>query len=352
MRSILIGSCGGYSGKSAICIGLAMIFREEGLKIGYMKPFGNQFKEVMGKLVDEDARNIRNALGLRDDLELITPVMLTDNFYHRALTEGVDVKDEIVKAYKRLSEGKDLIVIEGNEDLPGGVMYDMSDIDIADALQTRILLVCKYHEIQEIDNILNDRKMIGDPKKLTGIILNDVINQGEASEIVAPFLKKKGINVFGIIPRDPVLKSISIGEIAEAARARILIREDMRDVLVEQFLIGAMEANTALRYFRRAQKFALITGGDRADIQLAALEAGVKCIILTGNMYPNSAILGAARERGVPVIVVSEDTMATVSNMEGIIGRTRIVGKAKIDRIKKLLREHVDIEAIEGEIEA
>ncbi|NIA09108.1 MAG: AAA family ATPase [Nitrospiraceae bacterium] len=322
MRSILIGSCGGYSGKSAICIGLAMIFREKGLKIGYMKPFGNQFREVKGKLVDEDARNICNALGLKDDLETITPVMLTDNFYHRALTEGVDVKDDIIKAYKKLSEGKDVIIIEGNEDLPGGVMYDMSDIDIANALQTRILLVSKYHGMQEIDNILNDRKMIGDPRQLTGIILNDVIDPDEASHIAVPFLKKKGVTVFGTIPRDPVLKSISIGEIAEAAGTRILIREDMRDVLVEHFLIGAMEANTALKYFRRVQNFALITGGDRTDIQLAGLEAGVKCIILTGNMYPSSAMLGAARERGVPVMVVSEDTMSTVGDMEAIIGRT------------------------------
>jgi len=350
MRSILIGSCGGYSGKSAICMGLGMILMEKGLKIGYMKPFGNQFREIKGKLVDEDARNISTALGLEDNLETITPVMLTGNFYHRALTEGVDVKDDILKAYRRLSEGKDMIIIEGNEDLPGGIMYDMSDIDIANALQTRILLVSKYHEMQEIDNILNDRRMIGDPRQLVGIILNDVIDQDEASNIAVPFLKKRGIAVFGIIPRDPVLKSISIGEIADAAGTRILIRDDMCDVLVEQFLIGAMEANTALKYFRRARNFALITGGDRADIQLAALEAGVKCIILTGNMYPSSAMLGAARERGVPIMVVSEDTMSTVGDMEAIIGRTRILGKAKIGRIKRLLNEQVDIKALENEI--
>ena len=67
-------------------------------------------------------------------------------------------------------------------------------------------------------------------------------------------------------------------------------------------------------------------------------------------MYPSSAMLGAARERGVPVMVVSEDTMSTVGDMEAIIGRTRIVGKAKIDRIKKLLNKHVDVEAIEKKI--
>ncbi|MEA1944889.1 MAG: phosphotransacetylase family protein, partial [Euryarchaeota archaeon] len=332
MKSILIGSCEGYSGKSAICMGIGRILRKKGLKIGYMKPFGNQFREIGGRLVDEDARNISIALGLKDPPETITPVMLTDNFYRDALTKGVDVKDDILKAYRKLSEDRDAMIIEGNEDLSGGIMYGMSDIDLANLLQTRILLVSRYHGMQEIDNILNDQRMIRDPKLLVGVILNDVVDRKKAADLAVPFLEERGITVFGIIPRDPVLKSVSIGEIADALGGKMLIRDDMRGVLVEHFFVGAMEAITALRYFRRARNFALITGGDRADIQLAALEAGTKCIILTGNLYPSSAMLGAAGERGVPVMVVPDDTMSTVENMEIIMGRARILGEKKMSR--------------------
>ena len=350
MKSILIGSCEGYSGKSAICAGIGKILRKKGLKIGYMKPFGNQFREIGSRLVDDDARNISIALGLTDPPETVTPVMLTDDFYRRALTEGVDVKDDIIDAYRKLSEGKDVMIIEGNEDLAGGIMYGMSDIELANLLQTRILLVSRYQGVQEIDNILNDQRMISDPELLAGVILNEVVDQKKAADLALPFLEKRGITVFGIIPRDPVLKSVSIGDIADALGGKMLIREDMRDVLVEHFFVGAMEAITALRYFRRARNFALITGGDRADIQLAALEAGTKCIILTGNLYPSSAMLGAAEEHGVPVMVVSEDTMSTVENMETIMGRARILGKEKMSRIEELLTEYVDMEALESAI--
>lgn len=331
-------------------MGIGMTLMKKGLKVGYMKPFGNQFREIDGALVDEDARNISIALGLKDSLDVVTPVMLTNDFYHRALTEGVDVADDILKAYRKLSEDKDVLIIEGNENLSGGIMYDMSDINMADLLQTRILLVSRYHDIQEIDNILNDLRMIGDPEKLIGVILNDVIDRGEASDLAVPFLEEKGISVYGIIPRDPVLKSISIGEIADALGSEMLTCGDMRDLLVEHFFVGAMEAGTALRYFKRAGNFALITGGDRADIQMAAIEAGTKCIILTGNLYPSSAVIGVARERGVPMMVVPDDTMGTVEQMEIIMGMTRILGEKKLDRVEKLMDEYVDMEALCREI--
>jgi len=346
MKSILIGSCEGYSGKSAICMGLGLILKKRGLAVGYMKPFGNQFQEVDGTLVDGDAKTIKTALELSDPLKLITPVMLTHDFYHRALTGGVDVSGNILNAYRKLSEGKDVMIIEGNEELAGGIMYDMSDIEIARLVGARILLVSRYQSMQEIDNILNDYKMIGDPELMVGVILNGVINSKEASELAVPFLRERGISVFGAIPKDPVLKSVSIGEIADALGSEILIREDMRNVLVDHFFVGAMEANTALRYFKREKSFALLTGGGRADIQLAALEAGVKCIILTGNTYPSSAILGVAGERGVPIMVVPGDTMKTVEAMETIMGTARILGEAKMGRIEELLDRYVDTEAL------
>ena len=350
MKSILIGSCEGHSGKSAICIGISLALKDKGLKIGYMKPFGNQFREIGGALVDEDAMNVRDAIGLNDPLDAITPVMLTRDFYHCALTKGVDVRGKIKETYKKLSEGKDAMIIEGNKDLAGGIMYDMSDIDVAKLLDTKILLVSRYHDMQEVDNILNDLKMIGDPDMLAGVILNDVLDPDEAADLAVPFLERHGIPVFGIIPRDPMLKSVSVGEIADYLGSEILIRGDLRSVLVEHFFVGAMEANTALRYFRRVKSFALITGGGRSDIQMAALEAGVKCIILTGGMYPSSTILGAAKERGVPMMVVPGDTMSTVEEMEVIMGHARILGEKKLRRIEELIDKYMDMSALESVI--
>ena len=92
------------------------------------------------------------------------------------------------------------------------------------------------------------------------------------------------------------------------------------DELVEHFMIGAMNVESALSYFRKVSNKAVITGGDRSDIQLAALETPTKCLILTGELYPNASILGRAQEVGVPIVVVRADTANTLEVCENPFG--------------------------------
>jgi BioD-like phosphotransacetylase family protein len=84
----------------------------------------------------------------------------------------------------------------------------------------------------------------------------------------------------------------------------------------------------------------------RADIQHAALETDTRCLVLTGGVAPNERVRHRAREMGVPVLVVKEDTMATVERFEQLLGRVRIREKVKIDRGVDLVREHVDAEGV------
>ena len=86
--------------------------------------------------------------------------------------------------------------------------------------------------------------------------------------------------------------SVSVGELAEFLSGKILCCADKVDELVEHLMVGAMSVDSALTYFRRKPNKAVITGGDRPDIQLAALETSTKCLILTGNLQPSPIILG------------------------------------------------------------
>ena len=95
----------------------------------------------------------------------------------------------------------------------------------------------------------------------------------------------------------------------------MLCAGDKLDQLAEHFSIGAMNVDAALRFFRRVPNKAVITGGDRADIQLAALQTSTRCLILTGDLYPNERILTRAEEMGVPVVLVSQDTSTVAANL-------------------------------------
>jgi BioD-like phosphotransacetylase family protein len=116
----------------------------------------------------------------------------------------------------------------------------------------------------------------------------------------------------------------------------------MLDDLVERFSIGAMNFEGALRYFRKIRSKAVITGGDRPDIQLAALETDTRCLILTGNLYPNETIIAKAEERNVPIMVVQRDTYSVVEQVEDIMSRLRIRDERKINRAIQLVDEEFD----------
>jgi len=57
---------------------------------------------------------------------------------------------------------------------------------------------------------------------------------------VKPFLEKKGIPVFGILPKDKFLESVTVASLNEILNGTVLCCEDRLDEFVENFLIGAM----------------------------------------------------------------------------------------------------------------
>jgi BioD-like phosphotransacetylase family protein len=116
--------------------------------------------------------------------------------------------------------------------------------------------------------------------------------------------------------------------------------------LVENLLVGAMNQESALHYFRRRGNKAVITGGDRGDIQLAALETSTKCLILTGNIRPGVQIVGLAEERSVPILLTRWDTMKAVTLVEDFFGGTRFHQKKKMIRFQQLLDEHLAFERL------
>jgi BioD-like phosphotransacetylase family protein len=118
------------------------------------------------------------------------------------------------------------------------------------------------------------------------------------------------------------------------------------DELVEHLMVGAMRVDSALTYFRRKPNKAVITGGDRPDIQLAALETSTKCLILTGNLHPSPIILGRAEEVGVPMILVRQDTLSAVEVIERFFGKTRFHQEKKVMRFEEMLEDRFDFERL------
>lgn len=344
MVCLYLSSEVGLSGLHTICIGLGLKLKEMGLKLGYMKPLGQRYHEEGGRVTDEDAAFMVKTLGLEEDLDDICPVVLSAQLVRESISEGRrDLLGRIGEAFERVSAGKDLVLVQGPFTSNQGWMLGISAYQVAPALDARVVLVECFDDAYLADNILAARQRFGD--RLLGVLYN-IIPEGRRSfveEFIAPMLEREGVPVLGELPFDHHLRSISAGELSHLIEGRVLCGEEFLDNNVEDIVVGAMNPEHALRIFRKKRNICVVTGGDRSDIQLAAMEANARCIILTGNLHPSPIILGKAEELGIPLILVSTDTFTTAEKAEFIIRSARTHEAGKLQLVREMFDRYVDL---------
>jgi uncharacterized protein len=352
-RHLLIGSLTAHSGKSAAVLGLSPQVLDRGIAFAYGKPLSINLDSAAATLlpsVDLDVQFIVSALNLTQ--QQIVPSFLTVN--------GIDIQHQLQAAdYRAASSGLsyslekdyDLVLFEGPSNLAEGQLFGFSLLQQAEQLEATVLLVARCQSLAVVDDLLLAQAHLGD--RLGGVILNDVPEKLSKSVIdfIAPFLEQHNIPVFGQIPSHPLLRSISVREMVEQLDAEVLCCSDRLNLMVEQLSIGAMNVNSALRYFNRANNMAVVTGGDRTDIQLAALESSTNCLILTGHFSPNSIVLNRAEDLEVPVLSVDLDTLTTVELVDKAFSSARFSETIKVDCIQKLFKQHVDIDRLLNQLE-
>jgi BioD-like phosphotransacetylase family protein len=348
MVTLYIASTESAAGKTALCVGLGKRLQRDGFSVGYMKPVSFAARRLEGQVVDEDAQFMKKELALQEPMSDLVPIPLDSLAVESIMRKQkrLDYLKRLKEAYVRVSEGKDIMLLEGIHRLSAGSLVGLPANKVCQLLDAKSLTVIMYSDLLTLDPVLFYRRVLGDA--MTGVVLNGVLlrQMESAQEIAKPYLQSEGILVYGILPEEKFLMSVSVGQLAESLEGEIVCCAGGADELVENLLVGAMSADVALSYFRRTPNKAVITGGDRSDVQLAALQTSTKCLILTGNLYPQDMILGIAEESDVPIIVSKHDTLTTVQMVEEFFGRSRFQQEKKIHRFGELLDEYFDFTSL------
>jgi uncharacterized protein len=339
-KFLIIGSVKAYSGKTGIILSIARQLQEKNLAIAYGKPIGTS--ETTAENDEGDVEAIAQGLAL-SEAQIGKPLLYLNEKTIDKRLSGEDTTN-YTQALQNLVRGLegDLIFLEGAGTLDRGSLFDLSVEQMAQAIDARVLLVSRYSSLLITDSFLKAKKDLGD--RLLGVIINDIPIQKleEVQTFVKPFLEKLGIAVLGMLPSSRLLRSVSVRELARQLDAKILCRSDRLDLMVESLSIGAMNVNSALEYFRQGENKAVITGGGRSDLQLAALETSTSCLILTGHTPPQEMILSRAEDLEIPILAVNLDTLTAVEIVDGAFGRVRLQEQIKIECIQELMAQYFD----------
>jgi hypothetical protein len=343
MKTIVVTSTKPYTGKSGIALTLIGILTDRGHDVGYFKPYGTMPVTHDGILTDHDALYINRSLRRPSELAAVCPVVRSQAFLESTLAgQKAPGPDSVVAAFRACAEGRDVMVVEGPTDPTQGTAVGLSAREVACLLDAPVLLVDRPKNAHLPEEALFLGAALAE--RLAGVVLNGIDESwlDIATTRVAPFLERRGLPVFGVVPYDSALASVTVAEIVDALSGTVITAPDRVGDTVEAFMVGAMGQDKALRYFRRKARKAVITGGDRADVQLAALETNTRCIVLTGNMPPSPVVVARAEELSVPMVLVETDTLTAVETVEALMGRIRLHDSGKAARIRAIFEREVD----------
>jgi len=359
---IYIGATRQNDGKTITCLGLICALKKRLGSVGYIKPVGQRYVEIDGAKIDEDALLVKEVYDLPGDLPDMSPIAIprhfTENYIDSPHRE--ELVDAVKQSFARISEGRDIVVIEGTGHAGVGSVFDMSNGDVAALLDSAVVIISSGGIGKPIDEIILNKAMFD----AAGVqVLGAIINKVEQDKFdkvcsyVRRGLERKGIELLGVMPFRPHLSSPTIEQLIDDIDGELISGHRGLHNSVEKMVIGAMPPHQALDYFSRGTL--LITPGTREDLILAAMSSCLlgpshsPCVagmILTGETPPQPSIIQLVEKTGIPVIRVEEDTYTVASRIGKLIVKIRPGDFDKIRAAEKLVEEFVDVERIIGKL--
>jgi hypothetical protein len=273
--------------------------------------------------------------------------------YLQSANNEVLVK-KIRDSFDRVAWEKDFVLCEGSGHAGVGSVFDLSNAQVAKTLGCKVIIVSQGGIGKPIDEVsLNQALFEKEGVEIIGVIINKVHVEKipEIARFVRSGLKRKGLELLGILPHEQLLSRPTVDLIREELHAELLNTPPAMNIVVDDIVLGAMGAQNAMQFFKRGTL--LITPGDREDILLAAgamtaphsseMMAG---IVLTGGLRPSEGVLKALRTMPIPVLLAKADSYQVASKVHDIIVKTRPADAAKISLIRDLVAQHINVKKI------
>jgi len=385
MRQLYLAATGQNRGKTTAALGLLNGFLARDLRTGFMKPVGQRTVIDHGQPADEDAVLMHEVYGLSEPYASMSPVHIPRGFTKAYIAGDVveDLGARIVDAHRTFAE-HDVLLVEGTGHAGVGAVIGLSNARVAALLDAPAVIVSEGGVGRPIDEIVLNASLFesaGVP--VAGAIVNkvDIVAQPGLAHVLERGLAPYGIPLLGVLPVRPILSNPTLGMILEGLRGEVIHSGPDLDRVIEGVAIGAMEPGHMLD--RVGPGTLVIAPGDREDVILtittahlarrlphataaeaariaavaavatnertasvAGHEGAAVGLVLTGGYRPRESVLDAIREAAIFATLVQEDTYAVASQVHDLLVKTHAADREKIELIKSLVAEHLDIDRI------
>jgi hypothetical protein len=316
----------------------------------------------------------------------MSPVHIPRGFT-KAYIAGEVVEDlgaRIVAGRNTFRSSNEMLLIEGTGHAGVGAVIGLSNAAVAAMLAAPAIIVSEGGVGRPIDEIvLNASHFAAHGVPVAGAIVNkvDLDAQPGITGVLERGLANHGIRLLGVLPVRPILSNPTLGMILEGVQGDTIHPGPDLDRVIDGVAIGAMEPRHMLE--RVGPGTLVIVPGDREDViltlttahlahrvrvagaseasriaQVAAEatnertanvdghEGAAIGLVLTGGYRPRDAVIAAIRQADLFATIVREDTYKVASEVHDLLVKTHPADHEKIELIKALVAEHLDIERI------
>ncbi len=342
-------------GKTTTSLGLLAALQRRCGRVGYIKPVGQRFVEIDEQKIDEDSVLMDRVFRLNCPLVDMSPIAVEPDFTRRYLqNSNLDaLTKRIHKAFDRVAWEKEFVLIEGTGHAGVGSVFDLSNAAVAKLLDSKVIIVSRGGIGLPIDEVTMNRALFeAEGVEVIGVILNKVLPEkiGHITEFARRGLKRKGLELLGVIPHHSILSRPTVDLIREELGANVVAGAAHIHNVVQSVVVAAMGAASLAR--RLQPGTLLVCPADRHDVlELAAglsasNAAQLSGVILSDDIKPSAAVSKLVQQFACPVLLAPADSYHVASRFHDLTVKTRPDDTQKIGLIQDLIGKHVDLDRI------
>ncbi len=337
MNKYIFTSLNKDAGKTGIIVGLSKLIKG---KVGYLKPFGDRLVYKDKRLWDYDSAVITNLLNLKQN-----PEELSIGFDHSKLQYLYD-KNSMAEKFNRMiskiSKGADILFIETGANLIQGISVNLDALTIAKISGAKLIIIASGNNDDILDNLTYlMRNVILKGINCAGVVINKVKDIEDFKMNYEDSITNLGINILGILPYEPELTFLTVRLISDGLDAKVISGKSNLNVVAREIFVGAMSGDAAQRLekFKTKSKM-IITGGDRTDMIVAAINTECVGIVLTNNILPPPNIIALASEKNVPLLLVQSDTHKAAKKIDQMVPLISTEDVKRIRLLKNMVKNY------------
>lgn len=359
MKKAFIAATRQNDGKTTVSLGLFNALLKKDPSIQYMKPVGQQYKEVDGNKIDKDALLFQHTFNLnKSKLPIMSPIAsprgFTESYIHNPTPDKL--KETILSADKALSKDASAILYEGTGHAGVGSVFDSSNAAVAKILNTPVIIVSIGGIGKAIDEIMLNVAVFQQlDVPIMGVIINKVLPEKyeKINTVVRKGLERLNLDVLGVLPLNEDLTYPTISSIVDELKPNILsMTDDGKNNIIEKFMIGDMMPHNALDHISR--NTLMIVPGNREGLVLTALCENlltqgphlVSGIVFTNGIRPHQKMLDLLYTSKIPLFLVEEAAFSIATKINHMIVKIRSEDKNKIAIASSMIETYVDIDKI------